>query len=62
MGNFEPQAGLQSQRVEHLNPEPEVPSLTPGPATYFCFSFNDSRWAVVSYWQTYVHLVLLNHL
>ena len=39
--------------------EPEVPGSIPGPATSVSPSA-DSRRAVVSYWQKYVHLVLVN--
>ena len=37
-----------------------VPGSIPGPATYFRFSFPDSRRAVISYWREYVHEVLVN--
>ena len=42
--------------------ELEVPGLLPSPAIYFHFSSADSRRAVVSYRQKYVHAVLVNHL
>ena len=35
--------------------------MTSGPATYFLFSSPDSRRAVVSYWQKYVHEVVVNN-
>ena len=38
--------------------EPDIPGL----ATYFRFSFPDSRRAVVSYWRKYVHELLVNRL
>ena len=40
----------------------EDPGSIPGPATYFRFSFRCLRRAVVSYWQKYVHEVLVNRL
>ena len=38
-----------AQSVAHMTHDPEVPSSIPGPATYFYFSFRDSRRAVVNY-------------
>ena len=49
------------QLAAHLNRGPEVPSLIPVRLHTFV-SPVDSRRAVVSFWQKYVHLVLINHL
>ena len=54
--------GRVAQSVARLTDEPEVPGSIPDPATYFRFSFPDSRKAVVSYWRKYVYEVLLNRL
>ena len=51
-----------AQSVARLAHEPEVSGLIPGPATYFRFSFPDSRRAVVSNSGKYVHEVLDNRL
>ena len=47
-----------AQSVGHLTCKSGVLGSIPGLATYFRFSF--SRRAVVSYWQKYVHEVLVN--
>ena len=52
--------GLVVLSVACLTQEPEVRS-TPGPTTFVSPSA-DSRWAVVSYWQKYVHEGLVNGL
>ena len=51
-----------AQSVVLLTQEPEVPSSIPGPANIFVSRSADSRRAVVSYWQKYVHEVLVNRL
>ena len=48
--------------VGHLTRTSEVLGSIPSLATYFRFSFRYSRGAVVSYWQKYVHEVLVNRL
>ena len=48
-----------AQSVAHLTQEPEFLGLIPSQATSISHSA-DSRRAVVSYWQKYVHLVLVN--
>ena len=50
------------QSVACLTNEPEVLGSIPGPATYFVSPSADSRRAVVSYWQKYVHEVQANSL
>ena len=55
-------SGRIAQSVEHLTQKPEVPGSINCLATYFCFSFADSRRAVISYWQKYVREVLVNRL
>ena len=55
-------SGRIAQSVAHLTQEPEVPGSIPGPVTYFRSPSADSRRAVVSYWRTYVHDVLVNRL
>ena len=53
--------GCIALSVVHQIQEPEVPGLIPSQATYFCFFPSiDSRRAVVSYWQKYMHLELVN--
>ena len=52
------QAGPQSGG--HLTRKSGVLCSIPGLVTYFCFSLAFSRRAVVSYWQKYVHEVLVN--
>ena len=54
--------GRVGQSVGHLTHNSEVLGSIPGLATYFHFSFPDSRGAVVTYWRKYVHEVLVNHL
>ena len=56
------QPGRVAQSVGHLTRESEVLGSIPGLATYFRFSFADSRRAVVSYWRKYVHEVVVNRL
>ena len=51
--------GIQENRFSE---RPDDLSLIPGPATYSVSSSADSRRAVVSYWQKYVHEVLVNSL
>ena len=53
--------GRIAQSVGHLTRKSEVLSSIPGLATYFHFFFRSKR-PVVSYWQKYVHEVLVNHL
>ena len=48
------------QSVGHLTHKSEVLGSIPSLATCFRFSFPDSGGAVVSYWQKYVHEVLVN--
>ena len=45
----------KTQWVARLTQEPEVQGLILCLATYFHFSFHDSRRAVVIYWLKYVH-------
>ena len=52
--------GRVAQSVGHLTRKSWV--LGPGLATYFRFSFRFFKRAVVSYWQKYVHEVLVNRL
>ena len=52
-------SGRVAQSVGHLTRKSEVLGSIPGLATYFRFSFADSRGAVVSYWRKYVHGVLV---
>ena len=54
--------GRVVQPVVRLTEEPEVPGSIPGPATYFLSPSTDSRRAVFSYWEKYVHEVLVNRL
>ena len=54
--------GRVAQSVGHLTGKSGVLGSIPGLATYFRFTFADSRRAVVSYWQKYVHEVLVNSL
>ena len=54
--------GRVAQSIGHLTRKSGVLGLIPGLATYFRFSFRFSRRAVVSYWQKYVHEVLVNRL
>ena len=54
--------GRVAQSVGHLTRKSGVLGSIPGLATYFRFSFRFSRRAVVSYWQKYVHEVLVNRL
>ena len=56
------QPGRVAQSVGHLTRKSGVLGSIPGLATYFRFSFAFSRRAVVSYWQKYVHEVLVNRL
>ena len=51
-----------AQSVGHPTHKSGVLGSIPGLATYFRFSFRFSRKAVVSYWQKYVHEVLVNRL
>ena len=53
--------GRVAQSVGHLTHKSEVLGSIPSLATYFRFFFR-SRGEVVSYWQKYVHEVLVNHL
>ena len=53
--------GRVAQLVGHLTHKSEVMGLIPGLATSISPSA-DSRGAVVSYWQKYVHEVLVNRL
>ena len=53
--------GRVAQSVGHLTRKSEVLSSIPGLATYFRFFFRP-KGSVVSYWRTYVHEVLVNHL
>ena len=53
--------GRIAQSVGHLTRKSGVLGLITGLATYFRFSAF-SRRAVVSYWQKYVHEVLVNRL
>ena len=48
--------------VGHLTHKSEVLGSIPSLATYFLSPSADSRGAVVSYWEKYVHEVLVNHL
>ena len=48
-----------AQSVAHLTQGPEFLGLIPSPVTSISHSA-DSKRAVVSYWQKYVHLVLVN--
>ena len=50
-----------AQSVAHLTQDPEVPGSIPGPHAFISPSA-DSRRAVISYWQKYVHIVLVNRL
>ena len=45
-----------------LTQEPEVLGSIPGSAIYFVSPSTDSRKTVVSYWQKYVHEVLVKSL
>ena len=57
------QRGRVAQSVARLTHEPEIPGSIPSPTTHtFISSSADSRRAVVSYWQKYVHEVLVNRL
>ena len=42
------------------NPEARAPGSIPGAGTYFRFLSAGSRRAIVSYWQKYVQVVLVN--
>ena len=53
--------GRVAQSVGHLTHKSEVLGSIPGLAPYFVSPSADSRGAVVSYWQKYVHEVLVNH-
>ena len=53
-------SGRVAQSVGHLTRKSGVLGSIPGLATYFPSAF--SRRAVVSYWRTYVHEVLVNRL
>ena len=55
-------AGLRSPVGRQMACKSEVLGSIPGLATYFFSPSADSRGAVVSYWQTYVHKVLVNRL
>ena len=51
------------QLVEHLTRKSGILASIPGLATYFRFSFRFfKKGSVVSYWQKYVHEVLVNRL
>ena len=52
--------GRVAQSVGHVTRKSEVLGSIPGLATYFVSPSADSRGAVVSYWQKYVHEVLIN--
>ena len=54
--------GRVAQSVGHLTRKSGVLGSIHGMATYFCFSFRFFKRAVVSYWQKYVHEVLVNGL
>ena len=51
-----------AQSVGHRTRKSGVLGSIPGLATYFRFSFRFFKKAVVSYWQKYVHEVLVNRL
>ena len=44
-----------AQSIGHLTRKSEVLGSIPGLAIFFVSPFTDSRGAVVSYWQKYVH-------
>ena len=52
--------GRVAQSVGHLTRKSEVLGSIPGPAASFVSPSPDSRGAVVSYWQKYVHKILVN--
>ena len=54
--------GRTAQSIAHQTREPDVLGTIPDPATYFRFSFADSRRALVSYWRKNVHEVLTDRL
>ena len=54
--------GRVAQSVGHLTRKSEILGLIPGLAHTFVFPAANSRGAVVSYWQKYVHEVLVNRL
>ena len=54
--------GRVAQLAGHLTRTSEGMGSIPGLATYFRFSFTDSRGAVVSSLRRYVHEVLVNRL
>ena len=56
-------AGLHSTVGSASDSRARDPGSILGPATYFLFSFHwFKKGSVVSYWQKYVHEVLVNHL
>ena len=54
--------GHIAQSVGHLTRKSGVLGSIPGLATYFRFSFRFFKKGIVSYWQKYVHEVLVNRL
>ena len=54
------EAGHVARSVGHLTRKSQVLGSIPGQLTYFRFSLNDSWGVVVSYWQKYMHEVLVN--
>ena len=56
------QPGRLAQSVGHLTRKSEVLGLIPGWPHTFVSPSADSRGAFVSYWQKYMHEVLVNHL
>ena len=51
-----------AQSVARLTQEPEVQGSILGPPHTFVSPFADSRRAIVSHWQKYGHLVMVNRL
>ena len=54
--------GHVAPSVAHQTQEPEVLGSVPGSATLFFSPSTNSRGAFVSYWQKFVHSVLVNSL
>ena len=60
--SFSLKPGCLGQSVSRLAQELEVPGSIPGPPIFFLSPAAESRMTVASYWQKYVHEVLVNRL